>query len=224
MSDQFFDMMMNASPVLSFLAAMGIIAYGALRLFLSYGETVTKYQADAEASIRSSVVPESVDNLSRLLVQNFQVLNTYYSENLSQSRTSTLASITIAIVGFLVILAGILIAFFANQTILGTVSAAAGIVSEAAALLFFRQNRVFQEQMQNSLDRLVSTQYLMTSVALARELPEEERPNELIAINKHLRTLMDFLHEVPVRASGVVLRGEPPPPHVAPASPNIIRK
>lgn len=32
-----------------------------------------------------------------------------------------------------------------------------------------------------------STQYLMTSVALARELPEEDRAKELVSINDHLR-------------------------------------
>jgi hypothetical protein len=76
------------------------------------------------------------------------------------------------------------------------VSAAAGIVSEAAAMLFFRQNRVFQKQMQDSLRKLVSTQYLMTSVALARELPDQDRALELRSINDHLRGLMTKLHDL----------------------------
>ena len=82
--------------------------------------------------------------------------------------------------GFIVIVAGILIAFIGNQALLGTVSSAAGIVSEAAAVLFFRQNRVFLTQMESSLKKLVSTQYLMTSIALARELPEENRYGVII--------------------------------------------
>ncbi|XOF32977.1 MAG: TRADD-N-associated membrane domain-containing protein [Candidatus Electrothrix sp. YB6] len=154
-----------------------------------------KQSRQVNDTISSSVVPEDVDNLSRLLVQNFQVLNRYYSENLSQARTSTMASLSIAILGFLVILAGVLITFIGDQVVLGTVSSGAGIVSEAAALLFFKQNKLFQEQMQNSLKKLVSTQYLMTSVALARELPEEQRSKELVSINDHLRQLMDVLHQ-----------------------------
>ena len=41
-----------------------------------------------EKRVRDQVAPGSVDNLSALLVQNFNVMNSYYSENLAQSRTS----------------------------------------------------------------------------------------------------------------------------------------
>ena len=124
-------------------------------------------------------------------------MNTYYTENLSQARTSSLASIAIAVIGFVVIVAGILIAFIGNQALLGTVSSAAGVVSQAAAALFFRQNRVFQDQMQDSLKKLVSTQYLMTSVALSKELEGEQRGLEIFRINEHLRELMNSLHGLP---------------------------
>jgi hypothetical protein len=74
------------------------------------------------------------------------------------------------------------------------VSSPAGIISEAAAALFFRQNRVFLDQMQDSLKKLVSTQYLMTSVALSKEMDKDVRSEEIRRINEHLRELMDSLH------------------------------
>src|SRR5262249_2076480 len=129
------------------------------------------------------------------------VLNTYYTENLSQARTSSLASISIAIIGFMVIISGLLIAFVWNQTLLGTVSSAAGIISQIAAALFFRQNRIFLDQMQDSLKKLVSTQYLMTSVALSKEMDDESRTQEIQRINSHLRELMDSFHGLSRRKS-----------------------
>ncbi|MCW5199506.1 hypothetical protein VU05_02080 [Desulfobulbus sp. F1] len=96
---------------------------------------------------------------------------------------------------FFVIVSGVLIAFIGEQVVLGTVSSGAGVISEVAALLFFNQNKLFLEQMQGSLKKLISTQYLMTSIALARDLPEEERAKEIITINDHLRKLIDLLHQ-----------------------------
>jgi hypothetical protein len=188
---EFIDWIINNSPWL--FSGSGVFAIALLASWIA--SNFLKQSRRVNDTINFSVAPEDVDNLSRLLVQNFQVLNRYYSENLSQARTSTLASLSIAILGFLVIIAGVLITFIGDQVILGTVSSGAGIVSEAAALLFFKQNKLFQEQMQNSLKKLVSTQYLMTSVALARELPEEDRAKELVSINDHLRQLMDVLHQ-----------------------------
>jgi hypothetical protein len=92
-------------------------------------------------------------------------------------------------------LTAILIAFVGKEALLGSVSSAAGIVSESAAFLFFKQNQELQSQMQMSLKKLVSTQYLMTSIALARELPVEEKTQEITKINSHLRELMDVLHD-----------------------------
>jgi hypothetical protein len=179
------------------LALIGIVlgtVFSFFIVYLRYRQEAKKSPTYAEARAVAELQPGSVDNLSNLLVQNFRVLNTYYTENLSQARISSLASISIAIIGFIVIIAGILIAFIGKQELLGAVSSAAGIISEAAAVLFFRQNRVFLDQMQDSLKKLVSTQYLMTSVALSKELDEEARRSEISKINEHLRILMNSLH------------------------------
>lgn len=123
-------------------------------------------------------------------------MNSFYSESLSQYRTSSIASISIAVLGFVVIIAGVLIALISNHVTLGAVSSAAGIVGEGAAVLFFKQNQVFQKQMEGSLKKLVSAQYLMTSIALAREMDGENKVKEVTQINEHLRRLMDRLHDV----------------------------
>ena len=62
--------------------------------------------------------------------------------------------------------------------------------------MFFKQNKTFQDQMEGSLKKLVSSQYPMTSIALARELDGEPKIREIAEINHHLRSLMDALHDI----------------------------
>jgi hypothetical protein len=187
------------------ITLLGVVASTVIALVivvLQYRQALFEAQR-TKVAVDSAVTPEAVDNLSSLLVQNFKVLNTYYSENLRQARTSTLASISISVVGFIVIIGGICIAFLTNQTLIGTVTSAAGVVSQAAAGLFFRQNRVFLDQMRDSMGKLVSTQYLMTSVALTHELSPEAKDNEIRQINSHLRSLMDSFHQNVIQREGV---------------------
>ena len=195
--NEYLKYLIDAGPTFS-ITTIAVVAWVmTLKIWLQYKRETLKVAPERQAKLETSIPPESLDNLSQLLVQNFKILNQFYSENLSQYRTSSIASISIAILGFIVIISGILIALIGKQITLGSISSAAGIVSEAAAMLFYKQNKLFQDQMQNSLKKLVSTQYLMTSISLARELDStEKRNNEVMKINEHLRLLMDNLHDV----------------------------
>jgi hypothetical protein len=182
-------------PAVSIIAIILFVALASFKIYLDYRGKIAERGPAAEA-FRVENAPSNLDNLAELLVQNFRILNSFYSESLSQYRTSSIASISIAVLGFVVIIAGVLIALIGNQVTLGSVSSAAGIVGEGAAVLFFKQNKTFQDQMESSLKKLVSSQYLMTSIALARELDGEPKTSEITEINKHLRSLMDVLHDI----------------------------
>lgn len=52
--------------------------------------------------------------------------------------------------------------------------------------------------MEGSLKKLVSSQYLMTAIALAREMDGPAKYDEIKQINDHLRHLMDVLHDFPL--------------------------
>jgi len=182
-------------PAASIIAIILLTAVASFKIYLDNRAKLGERGPAAEA-FRVEHVPQSLDNLAELLVQNFRILNSFYSESLSQYRTSAIASISIAVLGFVVIIAGVLIALIGNQVTLGAVSSAAGIVGEGAAILFFKQNKTFQDQMEGSLKKLVSSQYLMTSIALARELDGEPKIREIAEINHHLRSLMDALHDI----------------------------
>lgn len=188
------EILSKSSPWVSVTA---ILVFAIVVIWKIYFEYKTKIatRAEGQAAVRSQLAPDSLDNLSNLLVQNFETLNSFYSENLSQYRASSIASIAIAILGFVVIISGVLLALISSQVAIGTVSSAAGVVGEAAALLFFKQTRTFQDQMESSLKKLVSSQYLMTSIALARDMSTNAREQEITNINQHLRELMNVLHE-----------------------------
>jgi hypothetical protein len=177
------------------LIILVMAALTSFQIFTRYRTQLTKIEI-AHEQLRAKAAPETLDNLSELLVQNFRTLNSFYSENLTQYRTSSFASIAIAVLGFVVIISGVLIAIVGQSVTVGTVSSVAGIVGEAAAMLFFRQNRTFQLQMEASLQKLVSSQYLMTSIALARELTPQAKEAEVARINGHLRELMNALHDI----------------------------
>jgi len=179
-------------PLVSTLIVAIVALLTSFRIFLRYKTEISETQPQQDA-FRAQQVPKNLDNLAELLIQNL-ILNSFYSENLSQYRNSSIASISVAVLGFIVIIAGVLIAFLSNQVTLGAVSSASGIIGEAAAVLFFRQTRTFQIQMESSLQKLVSAQYLMTSIALAKELEGEAKTKEFTQINNHLRTLMNALH------------------------------
>jgi hypothetical protein len=182
--------------ILSILFLMAIVIaslFSAFRIYLEYKKKIVD-RLPQQMDFRIQEVPKDIDNLSNLLIQNYRILNSFYAENLSQYRTTSITGIAISLLGFVVIIAGMLIALITDKTGLGAVSSAAGIVAQAAAMLFYRQNKAFQSQMLNSLNKLVSSQYLMTSIALARDLDEEAKRNEVLKINGHLRSLIDLLH------------------------------
>jgi hypothetical protein len=89
-------------------------------ILLRYYRKEIKEIQTKDSNFRIELQPDSLDNLSNLLIQNFNTLNSYYSEQLSQYSRSALASIIIAVIGFIVIIAGILAAVIGNQVALGT--------------------------------------------------------------------------------------------------------
>ncbi len=195
MSDIVFRFLETSSAIFSTIVIMVVAAVASLKVYLQYKERIAA-KAASEIEFRTVQGPSSLDNLSELLIKNFQILNSFYSENLAQYRASSNASIAIAVLGFIVIISGILIAVLTKEVTLGSISSAAGIIIEAASMLFFKQNKIFQGRMQSSLNTLVSSQYLMTSIALTRDLDGEAKAKEIVQINEHLRALMNWLHGI----------------------------
>jgi len=121
------------------------------------------------------------------------MLESYYRETLRRYTISSWASVGAAVFGFLVITVCLVVAWFSDKTALGYVGALVAGVGDGAMLLFFKQTQSFQRQVQDALDKLIAHKFLMTTISLSRELPGQDRRDQIVEINSHLRTLMNWL-------------------------------
>jgi len=151
---------------------------------------------DVHEKDASTVEPANADpeKSSNLVDFNFKLLEKYYEQHLVEYKLMARASLVVAILGFMVIVIGIFFTF-ANQVSIGVITSIAGLVSEAAALLFFKQNNLLIEQIREYHKKLVSTQYLLTGISLASELPEQEAIFERRRIIGNLLFLSNELHD-----------------------------
>jgi hypothetical protein len=68
------------------------------------------------------------------------------------------------------------------------------MIAEAATVLFFNQLREQARQVQDYHKKLVSTQYLTTSISLTRDLHGDRHDLEIIRIINNLLFLSNELH------------------------------
>src|ERR1039457_6251979 len=150
----------------------------------------------SEAETRAEPVPipdRKLDDPKNVVNSNFQLLERYYDQTLAEYRLNSRATVAIALLGFLAILIGIGIAYSGTITV-GVVSSAAGVLAEAATVMFFKQNQEQIKQVQEYHKKLVSTQYLLTAVSLADSLDGNSRETEVKRIILNLLYLSNELH------------------------------
>lgn len=140
-----------------------------------------------------AVIQEEVQRPSSVVDFNFRLLEKYYEQHLVEYKLMARSSLVVAILGFMVIVIGVFFTF-ANQASVGVITSIAGLVSEAAALLFFKQNNLLIDQIREYHKKLVSTQYLLTSISLASELPDAQAVAERQRIIGNLLFLSNELH------------------------------
>jgi hypothetical protein len=124
---------------------------------------------------------------------NLRLLDRYYEDTLGEYKLNSRASIIIASVGFVVILIGVGLAL-SNFVAVGTVTGLAGLVGEAATIMFFKQNELYAKQVQDYHKKLVSTQYLSTAISLAENLGNSTRDTEIKRLITNLLYLANELH------------------------------
>src|SRR5271166_4543876 len=139
-----------------------------------------------------NTAPQSVP-ASSIVYNNFDILEKYYNQTLAENRLLSRVAIGVALLGFFVILIGVGLAF-AGYTSIGIVSALSGMLAEAATVLFFNQLREQARQVQDYHKKLVSTQYLMSSIALTKDLNGDRHDLEISRIINNLLFLSNELH------------------------------
>jgi len=153
-----------------------------------------KYGGNISAKPRSvRQAMGSTGDAGEVINTNFDILEKYYEQNLAENRLLSRSAIGVALLGFFVILIGVSLAF-AGFTSVGVVSSVAGLLAEAATIMFFNQLREQARQVQEYHKKLVSTQYLMTSIALAKNLTGDRHEAEIVKIINNLLFLSNELH------------------------------
>ena len=136
---------------------------------------------------------QRLDDPKHVVNSNFQLLERYYDQTLVEYRLNSRTTVVIASLGFVAILIGIGIAY-AGTIAIGVVSGAAGVLAEAATVMFFKQNQEQVKQVQEYHKKLVSTQYLLTAISLADSLQGRLREDEVKRIILNLLYLSNELH------------------------------
>ncbi len=124
---------------------------------------------------------------------NFRLLERYYEQHLLEYKLMSRATLVVSALGFVIITVGVFLAF-AGMTSVGILTSVAGIVAEAAAALFFKQNKILMDQVMEYHKKLVSTQYLLTAISLAQELGGSDGVSETKRIIGNLLYLSNVLH------------------------------
>jgi hypothetical protein len=155
-------------------------------------EDLQKARSQNAAKSRVSGTRESTDPTS-VVLDNFDILGKYYEQTLDENRLLSRSAIGVALFGFLIIIIGVGLAFSGFVSV-GLVSSVAGLLAEAGTVLFFNQLREQVRQVQEYHRKLVSTQYLMTSISLSEKLSAERRETEISKIISNLLFLSNELH------------------------------
>jgi hypothetical protein len=114
------------------------------------------------------------DFFTKLVEINFKYIDQYYSQTQAQADKSFSMSAKVAIAGFAVVVAGILL-MFVNQGTPGYVTAASGVLGEfIAAVFFYLYNRTILK-MSEYHQKLVFTQNVSIALKIAEGLPQVER-------------------------------------------------
>jgi hypothetical protein len=194
------------NTVLAILIVTSLLAFSFFREYLRFrirtqqiamGTRVAEDEAEEADTETDNKVPgpsdQKLDDPKHVVNSNFKLLERYYDQTLVEYRLNFRTTAVIASLGFVAILIGIGIAYSGTIAV-GVVSGAAGVVAEAATILFFRQNQEQVKQVQEYHKKLVSTQYLLTAISLADSLQGQLREDEVKRIILNLLYLSNELH------------------------------
>nr|WP_294926114.1 hypothetical protein [uncultured Flavobacterium sp.] len=122
--------------------------------------------------------PEYFDSLVKINVEN---LAAYYSLVKTHTSQSFKVSLLISIIGFILIISGLVIGFKYDDKIIGYIASGAGIVTEfISSVLFYLYNKTVR-QLKEYHDSLINVQNILLSFKLIENTSDEKAKAEMMS-------------------------------------------
>ncbi|CAI2766334.1 TRADD-N-associated membrane domain-containing protein [Flavobacterium collinsii] len=121
--------------------------------------------------------PEYFDSLVKINVEN---LAAYYSLVKTHTSLSFKVSLLISIIGFILIISGLVIGFRYDDKIIGYIASGTGIVTEfISSVLFYLYNKTVR-QLKEYHDSLINVQNILLSFKLIENTSDEKSKAEMV--------------------------------------------
>jgi hypothetical protein len=164
----------NLGEITGTIGGISLAALGFGAVMLLPGRLSASYEADLSDSPASSAHGGLPQNNLQKIMEKYSALN------LAQSRTSFIASIVFASLGFLVILSGVAVVIFKLGTLeSATIPALSGAVVETVGGLLFAINKRTQKVMLEFYNKLRSDHRVEHAIEIAKELPDRHMGSSL---------------------------------------------
>ena len=121
------------------------------------------------------------DFFTNLVKINFKYIDKYYYQTQVQANKSFWLSVAASIIGFCIIITGIVLMFF-DKTNPSYVTTATGVLTEAIAAIFFYLYNKTIMKMSAYHQKLVLTQNISLALKISQELPDDSRVNSQMAL------------------------------------------
>lgn len=177
-------------PSIVLLGYMFIMIY--IRFLLKIKLSNIEYsilRSDAD-NIKEKIEEDFVNNLVKL---NFKYLDQYYSQTREQANKSFVLSFVTSVIGYLIIIIGIILILF-EKTTPAYITTITGIIGEFISTVFFYLYNKTIIKMSEYHKKLILTQNISLSLKITEDLPDDLKnqiKKELVLqlvkdINKHL--------------------------------------
>ena len=122
--------------------------------------------------------PEYFDSLVKINVEN---LAAYYSLVKTHTSQSFKVSLLVSIIGFMLIISGLVIGFKYDDKIIGYIATGAGILTEfISSVLFYLYNKTVR-QLKEYHDSLINVQNILLSFKLIENTSDEKSKAEMVS-------------------------------------------
>jgi hypothetical protein len=159
-----------------------------LLLLAAFGTDITKSKSEVEkiSTIKRIYLgfpdtenkPEYFDSLVKINVEN---LAAYYSLVKTHTSQSFKVSLLISIIGFILIVTGLIIGFKYDDKIIGYIASGTGIVTEfISSVLFYLYNKTVR-QLKEYHDSLINVQNILLSFKLIENTSDEKSKAEMVS-------------------------------------------